>query len=173
MPKWCTLFEIIFWNNFAGLNMCCAPLNAAHFEGQWVWLSFNINFFKGWNTPGPSKCAPLFVSYMMHTGAGVLLYYGEVFSHKVYILWTCLQVNYLGGVINTAKSASGVSLTLRSQAQRCHCHHEVRLCDVYHWHWWVKLCSVIVTADFYVIILQSQYSFLSCPLVAFKGIVSQ
>ena len=35
-PKWCTLFESIFWNNFATLNMCCAPLNVAHFEGWWV-----------------------------------------------------------------------------------------------------------------------------------------
>ena len=25
VPKWCTLLEIIFWNNFAGLNMWCAP----------------------------------------------------------------------------------------------------------------------------------------------------
>ena len=51
VPKWCTLFEIIFWNNFAGLNICCAPLNAAHFEGRWVWLSFNINFYKDWTPP--------------------------------------------------------------------------------------------------------------------------
>ena len=79
---------------------------------------------------GTPPAPPLCVSYKMRTGVGILLYYGEVFSHKVYILWICLQVNYLGGVINTAKSASGVSLTLRSQAQRCHCHHEVRLCDV-------------------------------------------
>ena len=46
VTKWCTLFEIMVWNNFAGLNMCCALLNAAHFEGRWVWLSFNISFYK-------------------------------------------------------------------------------------------------------------------------------
>ena len=32
VSKWCTLLKIIFWNNFAGLNMCCALLNAAHFD---------------------------------------------------------------------------------------------------------------------------------------------
>ena len=52
--------------------MCCAPLNAAHFEGRWVWLSFNINIYKDGMPPTRSKCAPLFVSYMMYTGAGVI-----------------------------------------------------------------------------------------------------
>ena len=33
---------------------------------------FNINFFKDGTPPGPSKCAPSFVSYMMHTGARVI-----------------------------------------------------------------------------------------------------
>ena len=52
-PKWCTLFEIIFWNNFAGLNMCCSPFNAADFEGRWVGLSFNINCYKDETPPAP------------------------------------------------------------------------------------------------------------------------
>ena len=53
VPKWITLFEIILWNNFAVLNMWCAPFNAAHFEGRWVWLSFNINFYKDGTPPAP------------------------------------------------------------------------------------------------------------------------
>ena len=36
VSKWCTLLKIQFWNNFAGLNMCCALLNAAHFKGPGV-----------------------------------------------------------------------------------------------------------------------------------------
>ena len=72
VSKWCTLLKIIFWNNFAGLNMCCALLNAAHFKGPGVWLSFNIDFYKDGKPPGPSKWAPLCVSYMMHTGTRVI-----------------------------------------------------------------------------------------------------
>ena len=73
VPKWCPFFVIIFWNNFVGLNMCCAPLNAAHLEGSWVWQSFNIHFYKDGTPPAThSKCAPLCASYMMHTGARVI-----------------------------------------------------------------------------------------------------
>ena len=61
VPKRHTLFEMIFRNNCAWLNMCRAVLNVSHFQGRWVWL-----FLKRWNTPGPYKCAPMFISYM-HT----------------------------------------------------------------------------------------------------------
>ena len=33
--------------------MCCAPLNAAHLEGRWVWLSFDINFYIDQTPPAP------------------------------------------------------------------------------------------------------------------------
>ena len=69
VPKWCTLFEIIFWNNFAGLNMCCAPLNAAHFEGRWVWLSFNINFYKDGTPPAPPSVHHCVHHIWCNTGA--------------------------------------------------------------------------------------------------------
>ena len=41
--------------------MCCALLNAAHYEAA---MHFNINFYKDGTPPAP----PLCVSYMMHTG---------------------------------------------------------------------------------------------------------
>ena len=64
VPKKHILFELIFWNNCAWLNMC-----REHFEGRWVWLSLiSIKM----EHPPPYKCAPLLVSYMMHTGTGVI-----------------------------------------------------------------------------------------------------
>ena len=65
MLKQCTLFAIIFWSNFARLNMCCAPLNAAHCTVHTLrevgWLSLNINLYKDRTPPTPPS---------VHTGSG-------------------------------------------------------------------------------------------------------
>ena len=66
-----TLFGIIFWNNFAWLNMFCALLNAARFEGQWVWLSFYISFYKDGTPPAPPCVQNICIIYA-HTGAGLI-----------------------------------------------------------------------------------------------------
>ena len=64
-----TLFGIIFWNNCAWLNMFCALLNAARFEGQWIWLSFYISFYKDGTPPGPPCVHQCLYA---HTGAGLI-----------------------------------------------------------------------------------------------------
>ena len=51
VPKRHTLFEMIFWNYCAELNMCWTVLNVDYFKGWWVWLSFKFltlisNFYK-------------------------------------------------------------------------------------------------------------------------------
>ena len=71
VPKRHTLFEMIFWNNCAWLNMCRAVLNVEHFEGRWVWLSFNINFYKD-GTPLPLQVCTSVCIIFAHTGAGVI-----------------------------------------------------------------------------------------------------
>ena len=58
VPKRHTLFEMISWNNFVWLNMCQAVLNVKHFEGQWVWLSYNINFYKDGTPQAPTSVHP-------------------------------------------------------------------------------------------------------------------
>ena len=72
VPKKHTLFEMIFWNNCAWLNtgMCCAVLNVEHFEGQFVWLSFNINFYKDGSPPAPPCVHQCLYHICIHRGRG-------------------------------------------------------------------------------------------------------
>ena len=65
-----TLFGIIFWNNCAWLNMFCALLNAAHFEGQWVWLSFYISFYKDGTPQAPTSVHQYLYHICTHRGRG-------------------------------------------------------------------------------------------------------
>ena len=71
--------------------MFCALLNAAHFDGQWVWLSFYISFYKDGTCR--HKCAPMFVSYFQTQGPGWLgLYVGIFFTDEHWIdsRWTTI-----------------------------------------------------------------------------------
>ena len=61
-----TLFGIIFWNNCVWLNMFCSLLNAAHFEGQLVWLSWKLEH------PRPLQVCTNVCIIFAHTGAGVI-----------------------------------------------------------------------------------------------------
>ena len=73
VPKRRTLFEMMFLNNCAWLNMCRAVLNYEHFEGQWVWLSFNINFYGiKMEHPRPLQVCKNIGIIFAHTGAGVI-----------------------------------------------------------------------------------------------------
>ena len=67
-----TLFGIIFWNNCAWLNMFCALLNAAHFEWQWVWLSFYISFYKDGTPCRPLQVCTNVCNIFANTGAWVI-----------------------------------------------------------------------------------------------------
>ena len=66
VPKKHILFELIFWNNCAWLNMC-----REHFEGRWVWLS--LISIKMEHPPPLQVCTIVgIIQYMMHTGTGVI-----------------------------------------------------------------------------------------------------
>ena len=70
VPKRHTLFKVIVWKNCAWLNMCQAVLNVEHFEGEWVWLSFNIS--KKMGRPRPLQVCTNVCIRFAHTGAEVI-----------------------------------------------------------------------------------------------------
>ena len=86
-----TLFGIIFWNSCAWLNMFCALLNAARFEGQWVWLSFYISFYKDGTPPVPPCVHQCLYHICTHRGrAGLinlLTYYALINTKYKSVEW--------------------------------------------------------------------------------------
>ena len=66
VQKWYTLFEIMFWNNFAWLNICCAPY--CRMLHTWRGRSFDINFYKV-EQPWPLRlqvCTTVCIIYDAH-----------------------------------------------------------------------------------------------------------
>ena len=70
VPERHTHFEMIFWSNCAWLNMCRAVLNLEHFEGPWVWLSFNIHFYKDGKSQAPTSVHQWMYHICTHRGRG-------------------------------------------------------------------------------------------------------
>ena len=87
VPKRHTLFQMTFWNSYAGLNMCRAVLNVEHIEGRWGWLSFNINFYKDGTPQAPIQVCTHVCIIFAHTGAGVII--GIIVKCTI-ICWTML-----------------------------------------------------------------------------------
>ena len=66
--------------------MCGAVLNVGHFEGRWVWLSFNINFYKDGTPQASTSVHKCLYHTCTHRGRGDALL--NWFVHT----WECQKI---------------------------------------------------------------------------------